>query len=438
MTKPTAQADTHLYLGIDFGTSGCRAIVIDAKRQQLAETSYPLPAAIQHQQSFQQQASIWIEGLHALIKQLSAQIELTQIQRIAIDGTSGSVLLVSPQGKVLTPALMYNDSSGQAQQRQIQQHCPDPQHIVNSASSPLAKALQLAHSLPAGTSYLILNQADYLSNYLANRWGFSDYHNSLKMGYDVQQRLWPQWIGRIVPQTALPQVLEPGQVFATADTEIAEQLGLNKNVQICAGSTDANAAFIATESTQAGNAVTSLGSTIVLKILSHNPVQDLQSGVYSHKLGDYWLCGGASNAGASVLKQYFSDNEIKTLSQQIDINKATQLNYYPLPATGERFPTMEPHKQPVLTPRPTSDIEFLQGILEGLSRIEQQGYQKLKALGAAEITRIQTLGGGAVNPQWQAMRSQMLGIPVSRAKHTQAAYGSALLALQGLKNYQQT
>ncbi len=425
-----------MYLGIDFGTSGCRAIVLDNKQQPLAESSYPLAAATRHQQSIQQQASVWIEGLHALFRQLSTQVDLTAIQRVAIDGTSGSVLLVSPEGKVLTPALMYNDSSSQAQLLQIQQHCPDMQHIVISASSALAKALQLAQTLPTGTPYLILNQADYLSNYLAQHWGISDYHNVLKMGYDVEQLLWPQWINQLLPESSLPQVLQPGQVFATVDANIAAKLGLNQNLQICTGTTDANAAFIATESSHAGDAVTSLGSTIVLKILSDNPVQDVQSGVYSHKLGDYWLCGGASNAGGSVLRQYFSDSELNALSEQIDIKKPSELDYYPLPAVGERFPQMDPHKQPILTPRPASDIVFLQGILEGLSRIEQQGYQKLKDLGAAQITRIQTLGGGAANPQWQAIRSQMIGLPISRARHNQAAYGSALLALQGLTHYQ--
>jgi D-ribulokinase len=419
-----------LYLGIDFGTSGCRAIVINNKRQQLAKTSYPLPAATQ------QQASLWIEGLHALFRQLSTQLDLTAIQRLAIDGTSGTVLLVSPEGKVLTPALMYNDSSSQAQLPRIQQHCPDPQHIIISASSPVARALQLAQTLPTNTPYLILNQADYLSNYLTNCWGVSDYHNVLKMGYNVEKRLWPQWLDQVVPKSSLPRVLEPGQVIASVDAQIAANLGLSKNLQICAGTTDANAAFIATESSQTGDAVTSLGSTIVLKILSDRPVQDLQSGVYSHKLGDYWLCGGASNAGGSVLRQYFSDSELVALSEQIDINKLSGLDYYPLPARGERFPLMDPDKQPILTPRPESEVLFLQGILEGLSRIEQQGYQKLKDLGATHINRIQTLGGGAANPQWQAIRSQMIGLPISPARQNQAAYGSALLALQGLTPYQ--
>ena len=424
-----------MYLGLDFGTSGCRAIVINANKEQLAATSQPLPAATQQQNRIQQQASDWIDGLHALFQQLADQIDLTRIQRIAVDGTSGSVLLVSPLGTVLTPALMYNDSSSTNQLPCIKQLCPDKQHITMSASSSLAKALQLAQTLAAGTRFLVLNQADYLSNYLSGRWGFSDYHNMLKMGYDVEQLHWPEWITQLLGKATLPQVLEPGKVISHVDTGLAGQLGLDPSVQICSATTDANAAFLATESTQTGDAVTSLGSTLVVKVLANYPIQDLDSGVYSHKLGDYWLCGGASNAGGSVLKKYFSDSDLQALSAQIDLNQSSGLDYYPLPRPGERFPIMDPAMQPRLTPRPESDVQFLQGMLEGLSRIEKAGYQRLQALGAPPLKRVQSLGGGAANHEWQAMRQQMLNIPVTQAQHPQAAYGSALLALQGLRPF---
>lgn len=431
MTDSSFQADPCLYLGIDFGTSGCRAIVINEQKQILAKASYPLPTGIDNQQ----QAVLWIDGLTALLSQLSTHIELKQIQRLALDGTSGTVLLVTPMGAVLTAPLMYNDSSSIDQLALIQQHCPDPLHIVNSASSGLAKALKLSHPLAVNTAFRVLNQADYLSNYLTDSWGISDYHNALKMGYDLQRLEWPAWIYNLLPKSALPRVLEPGTVFATIRPDLAERFGFSKELQVCAGTTDANAAFISTESTQPGDAVTSLGSTIVLKILSQKAIQDLPSGIYSHKLGSYWLSGGASNAGGCVLKQFFTDQQLQQYSQQINPNQSSGLNYYPLPGIGERFPDMNPGKKPVLSPRPASDIKFLQGILEGLSRIEQQGYLKLQQLGTNPVIRVQTLGGGAANPQWEQIRSQMLGLPVSAAKHSEAAYGSALLALQGLAPY---
>jgi sugar (pentulose or hexulose) kinase len=77
------------------------------------------------------------------------------------------------------------------------------------------------------------------------------------------------------------------------------------------------------------------------------------------------------------------------------------------------------------------DSEFFQGILEGIARIEKKGYALLHQLGAPKPSRVISIGGGAVNEPWRQMREQLLGVPVSRAEHTQAAYGTALLALQG-------
>ncbi|MFM7382509.1 MAG: FGGY-family carbohydrate kinase, partial [Microcystaceae cyanobacterium] len=80
---------------------------------------------------------------------------------------------------------------------------------------------------------------------------------------------------------------------------------------------------------------------------------------------------------------------------------------------------------------PDNPVEFLQGILEGLSRIEALGYQKLQALGASPLTQVYTAGGGAKNVTWQHIRQRYLGVPVTVSPHTEAAYGTACLARSG-------
>ncbi len=424
-----------MYLGIDFGTSGCRAAIINDQLQILAEASQTLPPADQLCGRIQQSASIWLTGLDSLLKQLASKIDLQKIKRLAIDGTSGTILICNEQGKPLLPALMYNDASSWDAVQRIKQNCPLQQHICMSISSGLPRAIQLCEDFAVDAKIKILNQADYLSNYLTNTWGYSDYHNALKLGYDIDNLTWPKWITELLPHNALPEVLTPGDVLGPISDSCCQQYGFSDNCQVCAGSTDANAAFIATQSCQAGDAVTSLGSTIVLKILNDKNIQHLQSGVYSHKLGDFWLTGGASNAGGAILRQYFTDHQIASLSKQMNLDKPTALDYYPLTTVGERFPDPDPHKQPVLNPRPKSDVEFLQAILEGLSKIEQLGYQKLAQLGALKPHQIKTCGGGAKNPQWQKMRSQMLKLPVTTSQNSDACFGSAVLALQGISLY---
>lgn len=92
--------------------------------------------------------------------------------------------------------------------------------------------------------------------------------------------------------------------------------------------------------------VTSLGSTLAIKLLSTNRIDDARYGVYSHRLDDKWLVGGASNTGGAVLKQIFTDEQLKNLSEQIDPMKASPLDYYPLQTVGERFPVADPKLAP--------------------------------------------------------------------------------------------
>jgi sugar (pentulose or hexulose) kinase len=155
----------------------------------------------------------------------------------------------------------------------------------------------------------------------------------------------------------------------------------------------------------------------------------LKDGIYSHRYGDLWLAGGASNTGGQVLKKFFTETRLEELSQKIDPSKSSGLNYYPLLKAGERFPVNDPNLQPRLAPRPGSDVDFLHGLLEGIARIEAKGYQRLAELGAGTVTSIMTMGGGARNDTWTKIRQQILGLPVQASPNIEAAYGAALFAL---------
>ena len=72
---------------------------------------------------------------------------------------------------------------------------------------------------------------------------------------------------------------------------------------VVGGTTDSIAAFLAAGARETGDAVTSLGSTLAIKLLSDTFADDAARGVYSHRLGDRWLVGGASNAGCAVLRE---------------------------------------------------------------------------------------------------------------------------------------
>ncbi|HHP7232169.1 MAG TPA: FGGY-family carbohydrate kinase, partial [Xenococcaceae cyanobacterium] len=305
-------------------------------------------------------------------------------------------------------------------------------HVVTSATSSLAKLLWWQQQPNFTQGVYFLHQADWLSFLLHGKLGISDYHNALKLGYDVAQLAYPSWLQTLDCRRLLPQVLAPGTPIATITPQIRDRFLLPPDCTVYAGTTDSIAAFLASGATQPGEAVTSLGSTLVLKLLSQQPVNDSRFGIYSHRLGNLWLTGGASNTGGAVLRHFFTDPELSSLSAQIDPTIPSNLQYYPLLQPGDRFPINDPNLAPQLEPRPNNPITFLHGLLESIARIEALGYEKLQALGASQLIRVYTAGGGAKNSIWSQIRQRYLKVPVIKSFYSEAAYGTALLSLNPL------
>jgi len=280
---------------------------------------------------------------------------------------------------------------------------------------------------------------------------------------------------RAAAGTALPRVLEPGRAVGRLTDAAVKRWGLGVDLpeaqggcQLVLGTTDSIAAFLASGASEPGQAVTSLGSTLAIKLLSRARVDDSARGVYSHRFkpkpeavaaaptdekapksqgqggkhkGALWLVGGASNVGCAVLRQEgFTNEELVRLSLDLDPSEAKPARkyraYYPLPGRpGERFPVNDPAKAPVLEPKPEgypdrdgSRAEYLDAILHAITGVEAAGFAALREMGADELREVLTAGGGASNAAWTEMRARRLGVPTARAQNVEASYGLALLA----------
>jgi len=517
-------------LGFDFGTSGVRLTVLEATdaRARVYEASTPWshPAAVQD-------AKEWRRALFGLLEEIPVKVR-RRVARIAVSGTSASCLVVNrATGAGTRPARLYNWDAlheapagiGEKAQALISEYAP-AKHTTLSGTSTLMKVVSWQLEEAFHPEEIMLHQADYLAGCLMHDFSqpssssstsfpssssslytfprISDWNNMLKLGYDMSSLSYPSWFSPLlnhrlhlggIPSSSsafssssftnvLPlRVVEPGHIMGPLSYSLLRSLAFPPYCSVVGGTTDSIAAFLASGLTEPGQAVTSLGSTLAIKMVSRRAVEDSGRGVYSHRLGGKggeggergarWLVGGASNVGCAVLREEgFSDGELRRLSAEMDVrergrdgsggsrdssrknsgksssriiiissssssssnnNSCTNLNYYPLAGqAGERFPVCDPNKQKILTPRPPRRADFLQGILEGIARVEKEGYNVLSELGADDLVEVRTAGGGAKNDVWTRMRGRILGVPTAKAKETEAAYGAALLALKTL------
>ncbi|MCL7745054.1 FGGY-family carbohydrate kinase [Guyparkeria hydrothermalis] len=410
-------------LGIDVGTSGLRIAALgpDGDCLCLEKADWPVaPVETTHEQD----PSGWWQAFDALMQTLGADGRLREVRAIAFAGTSGTVLTVNEDGTPEGPALMYDDPRGQKQRVALRQLDIDPDAQIDA----LARWRWLVEA--RGQHGRPVSQADWFVYRLAGK-HVSDSNNALKWGFDPVAECWPTALTERFGN-ALPSVQRAGTPIGPLHDDWCRRWSLPGEVQMAAGTTDSMAALWASGANNEGDGVTSLGSTLALKLISDQPVADAASGVYSHRFGERFAVSGASNTGGRALAAHFSADEIERLSRDIDPERPDTLGYWPLAGRGERFPVVAPNMGPRLTPRPADPAAFLAGLLRGIARIEAIGYRRFAELGGSPLRRVLSSGGGAQNAVFRAIRARALGVPVTVAEHTEAAVGAARLAEHSL------
>ncbi|WP_178862399.1 FGGY family carbohydrate kinase [Thiomicrorhabdus cannonii] len=454
-----------LILGIDVGTSGMRACLVNphgdiksfsAPRMVLsAGVPMDLPERDAATGRSEQACTVWSRALEALFAALAQQPEWPalahRISHIVADATSSTVVLCDQQSAIpLGKALMYDDRRAVEQAELIAEATAlQREHNTGAqgANSTLAKVLWVLQNIadnnqPVNGSVQICHQIDWINRLLSGKWCATDENNALKLGYDARQRSWPDWVKTLLADYAarsrchitLPEVVAPGSPLAPVAPVWSERWGINPAALVCAGTTDSIAGFLASGAAECGDAVSSLGSTLAFKQISKTPIFAPQYGVYSHRLGDWWLVGGASNSGGAVLMHYFDLPELQNTLQALEadadgLSLTPTERFYPLLHAGERFPIADPAWPPRMPSVPAKNASlaekkaFLLALLHGLSHIERLGYERLRALGADPLKRLYTVGGGSQNAIWQRLRQTYLDAEFATAQSRDAAYG---------------
>ncbi|NUS66760.1 MAG: FGGY-family carbohydrate kinase, partial [Ensifer adhaerens] len=367
--------DRKLVVGIDLGTSGARAVAMAAHGAVVASGAAKLSSfSADHRDPIG-----WWKSVQAALAEALGGTDRQKVVALSIDGTSGTMLPVDHAGAPLATPMMYNDPvADRALLDAVSAQAPR-ESAAHGATSGLAKLLAF-QTVPG--VFRVIHQADWLAGHFTGLYDVSDENNALKTGYDPVSRSWPDWMERTGALVdLLPDVLPAGAPIATISPEAAEAFGFSSDVVVVAGTTDGCASFLATGADQPGDGVSALGTTLTVKMLSDRPLFAPEYGLYSHRIGETWLAGGASNTGGVVLAEHFSADRIAALSAGIDPAVDTGLDYYPLVKPGERFPIADPDFAPRMSPRPADDATFLKAIFEGTAGVESLAYQRLTALG---------------------------------------------------------
>jgi len=345
----------NFYGGLDFGTSGARISIIDAHKELVYSNS------MSYLYNFEDPNS-WINSCKKLLDSLPIHIK-SNLQKLAISGTSGTLTACNIKGEPLGEAIPYYQACNE-NKILLESLTSEEEHLRTPYSS-LAKALFLIDIY--GTNIILRHQSDWITGWFLKDWTYGVLRNNLKLCWVLKKESWPKSYLNTSWEKCLPRIVKSGKNIGQVNFDLAEKFNLNKKLILISGTTDSNASLIAAGLGKK-DGLTILGTTIVVKKIIDDPIK--KQGITIHRVNGDWICGGASNAGCGILSQFFSDLEIKELSRQINPSKNTSLNLLPLNSKGERFPVNDPNLKPILDPRPVSDTLYLHALFEGLAKIE--------------------------------------------------------------------
>jgi xylulokinase len=438
-------------LGIDIGTSGVRCLVVDEAGHIVARGSSPLPAPKIEGSRHEQDAELWwactVEALKGACRDLKVNGGRPEnILALCMDATSGTIVPVDKDLKPLRDGLMYNDARAHEEAERLNNAGEKTLLRLGyrfNASFSLAKILWLMENEPdvMEKTYKVLHQADFITSRLSEspkRYGkcLSDWSNALKSGYDILEHCWPDYISETGIDTAkLPEVKKTGQSLGTLSGDMAKAFDLNPACLIVGGMTDGTAGCVASGANKIGDMNTTLGTTIVWKMITSGLVCDLEGRLYSHRHpGGGFLPGGAGNSGGEGLSSFFQsdpqdmDEHLARLVVGFTPGPPTETITYPLSSPGERFPFVDSNFAPFTTVSKAEEILLYRSCLEGIACIERWGYEIAAELGAECSGEVWTTGKGADIDPWLQVRADILDRTVCRAAHPESAYGAALVA----------
>ena len=422
-----------IYLGIDLGTQSARVLAAREDGSLAAAATEPLASTrdgVRHEQS----PELWWCAVVRCCRSVMAELgSESEIAGVAVDATSGTIVLLNAQRRALTPGLMYDDGRAREEASLV--------NIAGAAlwgelsyrmqpSWALPKLLWLKRhgDIPRGAR--LAHQNDFINARLGGHLLAADSSNSLKTGYDLLHGRWP---AEILDQLGIdmdlfPEVVAPGRQIGHVCAEAAEETGLPFHTPIFSGMTDGCAAQIASGATTLGSWNSVIGTTLVLKGVTSQLLHDPSGVVYSHRSADdLWLPGGASSTGAGAIAAEFAVADLDVLNDGALRAGPTSLVAYPLTGQGERFPFSAPDARGFTLAEATSSLERFTAILQGIAFVERLAFDALHRIGAPIDGNLTISGGTAKSEALNQIRADVLGRELLVPRITEGAFGMAML-----------
>ncbi|MBU9827707.1 xylulokinase [Rahnella perminowiae] len=411
-----------MYLGLDLGTSGVKAILLSEEGGVVASHSEALTLSRPHPLWSEQNPADWWDATDRAVSALSQQHSLRGVKAIGLTGQMHGATLLDAQQKVLRPAILWNDGRSFSQCQQLEAEVPTSRQITGNLMMPgftAPKLLWLRKNEPAVFAKInkVLLPKDYLRWLITGVFASDMSDAAGTMWLDVARR---DWSDALLTATGLtreqmPALFEGNQITGHLLPEIASRWNMD-SVPVIAGGGDNAAGAVGVGLYKTGQAMLSLGTSGVYFAVSDGFLSNPQQAVHSfcHALPDTWHLMSVILSAASCLDWAANLTGSASVGELINLaEKAPGANapVWFLPyLSGERTPHNNPNAKGVLfgLTHQHGPADIARAVLEGVGFALADGMDVLHATGLIPHS-VTLIGGGARSPYWRQMLADISG-----------------------------
>ncbi len=445
-------------LGIDVGTGGTRALILDEKGRVISSATEDHRAFVSPQIGWAEQDPCdWWRACGVAMRNALAQAKLRgdQISCVGLSGQMHGAVLLDEQAHVVRPALIWCDVRTEKQCEELTDQIGTDK-LIQLTCNPaltnftLTKCLWVRENEPENWRRVrsLMLPKDYVRFQLTGERATDVADASGTLLLDVANRRWSREMLKLVQmdESILPRLYESPEICGRISEAGAAATGLQKGTPVVAGAGDQAAGAVGMGIVSPGTVSATIGTSGVVLAATDRPALDSKGRVHTfcHAVPGRWIAMGVTQAAGLSLR-WFRDQfgcEPRQSYENLTAEAASAppgcdgLLWAPY-LMGERTPYLDPAARGMLFGLTASHTRghVIRAILEGVAFSLRDTFTIFQEM-EVPVKTIRLGGGGARSPLWRQIQADIYGCPVETVDAEEgAAYGAAILAGVGVKTW---
>lgn len=434
-----------MYLGLDLGTSGVKALLIDDAQHPIATASSEIEVSRPHDSWSEQDPQAWVDACEAAISVLktSHPTKISAVRGIGLSGQMHGATLLDESGKVLRPCILWNDTRSFREAAALDAK-PIFRELTGNIVFPgftVPKLLWLREHEPDVFRRVakVLLPKDYLRFWLTGEY-VSEMSDAAGTAWlDVAKRAWSPALleATSLSEKQMPSLVEGTDISGTLKAELAARWGMSGEVVVAGGAGDNAASACGMGVVRPGEAFVSLGTSGVLFAANGSYMPNADSAVHTfcHALPNTWHQMGVTLSATDSLNWLsgISGSSAEQLTGELgaDLRAPGSVTFLPY-LSGERTPHNDAVMRGAFTglAHQSDRAALTQAVLEGVAFSFRDCLEALRSAGT-DLSRVTAVGGGSRSRYWLKVIATALQIPVDIPAEGDfgAAFGAARLGL---------